>query len=120
MTKGKLLKALMLSAFVFPGLGHFSVGRRARGAVLVALVVILFAFFMCHIMFIIMVQVRVYQPMATGDLSQILQLSQTMNQDIIKTHGPLLKSYLSLLMICYFGGLLDLVGIYVFENKKPI
>ena len=120
MTKGKLLKALLLSAFAFPGLGHFSVGRKARGAVFLVLVVILLTFFMFHIMFIIMTQVHSYQPLANGDISQIMQLSQTMNQNIVNTHGELIKSYMTLLMICYFGALLDLVGIYFFEKKADL
>lgn len=116
MTKGKLLKALMLNAFVFPGMGQLSVGRKARGIVLILLVVIILGFLMSHVVFIVMAQARTYQPMAAGDLSQILKMSESINQDMMNAQGALLKSYVTLLMICYFGGLLDLVGIYIFER----
>lgn len=96
--------ALLLSALVFPGSGHFVLGRKARGCLflvpaLVALVMVLRQ-----------IMARLDQVMAqidSGTLPLDVQLIVEKVDALSANDGPAMTLAMSVLVACWIGSLID-------------
>ena len=96
--------ALLLSALVFPGSGHFVLGRKARGCLflvpaLVALVLVLRQ-----------IMARLDQVMAqidSGALPLDVQLIVEKVDALSANDGPAMTVAMSVLVACWIGSLID-------------
>ena len=96
--------ALLLSALVFPGSGHFVLGRKARGCLflvpaLVALVMVLRQ-----------IMARLDQVMAqidSGALPLDVQLIVEKVDALSANDGPAMTLAMSVLVACWIGSLID-------------
>ena len=96
--------ALLLSALVFPGSGHFVLGRKARGCLflvpaLVALVLVLRQ-----------IMARLDQVMAqidSGALPLDVQLIVEKVDVLYANDGPAMTLAMSVLVACWIGSLID-------------
>ncbi len=96
--------ALLLSALVFPGSGHFVLGRKARGCLflvpaLVALVMVLRQ-----------IMARLDQVMAqidSGALPLDVQLIVEKVDALAANDGPAMTVAMSVLVACWIGSLID-------------
>ena len=96
--------ALLLSALVFPGSGHFVLGRKARGCLflvpaLVALVMVLRQ-----------IMARLDQVMAqidSGALPLDVQLIVEKVDALSANDGPAMTVAMSVLVACWIGSLID-------------
>ena len=96
--------ALLLSALVFPGSGHFVLGRKARGCLflvpaLVALVIVLRQ-----------IMARLDQVMAqidSGALPLDVQLIVEKVDALAANDGPAMTVAMSVLVACWIGSLID-------------
>ena len=97
-------QALLLSALVFPGSGHFLLGRKARGCLflvpaLVALVIVLRQ-----------IMARMDQIMAqidSGALPLDVQLIVEKVDALSASDGPAMTLAVCVLMACWIGSLID-------------
>ncbi|MGK5051722.1 hypothetical protein [Janthinobacterium sp. RB2P8] len=100
----KRTQALLLSALVFPGSGHFVLGRKARGCLflvpaLVALVLVLRQ-----------IMARLDQVMAqidSGALPLDVQLIVEKVDSLSANDGPAMTLAVSVLVACWIGSLID-------------
>ena len=96
--------ALLLSALVFPGSGHFLLGRKARGCLflvpaLVALVIVLRQ-----------IMARMDQIMAqidSGALPLDVQLIMEKVEALSASDGPAMTLAVCVLVACWIGSLID-------------
>ena len=103
-SKSKRTQALLLSALVFPGSGHFVLGRKARGCLflvpaLVALVLVLRQ-----------IMARLDQVMAqidSGALPLDVQLIVEKVDALSANDGPAMTVAMSVLVACWIGSLID-------------
>ncbi|MBF0105071.1 MAG: hypothetical protein HQM16_07055 [Deltaproteobacteria bacterium] len=106
-----------MTLFVMPGSGHFLVGRKLRGVLLVAVVsVILFAFSF-HVILVLKQNMPVIIK-GQMDLVQMMEFSTALSQNILEGHAFALKTYLFLLGVCYIVGAADLFWIYFDDQSK--
>lgn len=97
-------QALLLSALVFPGSGHFLLGRKARGCLflvpaLVALVIVLRQ-----------IMARMDQIMAqidSGALPLDVQLIMEKVEALSANDGPAMTLAVCVLVACWIGSLID-------------
>ena len=103
-SKSKRTQALLLSALVFPGSGHFVLQRKARGCLflvpaLVALVMVLRQ-----------IMARLDQVMAqidSGALPLDVQLIVEKVDALSANDGPAMTLAVSVLVACWIGSLID-------------
>ena len=103
-SKSKRTQALLLSALVFPGSGHFVLQRKARGCLflvpaLVALVLVLRQ-----------IMARLDQVMAqidSGALPLDVQLIVEKVDALSANDGPAMTLAVSVLVACWIGSLID-------------
>jgi hypothetical protein len=117
MTKGNLIKALLLNGLVFPGSGYFVIGRRVRGFALCSVVTLLLMALSFHVLLLVRFVMQAQAPLIVGNLQDFLNYNFQISQQVLTAHGEILKTYLYLLLFCYGFGILDTVGLF-FTNRN--
>ncbi|APA68859.1 MULTISPECIES: DUF6677 family protein [unclassified Janthinobacterium] len=98
--------ALLLSALVFPGSGHFVIGRKARGCLFLVPALVALAFVLRQIM------ARLDQVMAqidSGALPLDVQLIVERVDALSANDGPAMTVAVGVLVLCWLGSLVDTV-----------
>ena len=96
--------ALLLSALVFPGSGHFVLGRKARGCLFLVPALIALVLVLRQIM------ARLDQVMAqidSGALPLDVQLIVEKVDALSANDGPAMTVAMSVLVACWIGSLID-------------
>ena len=104
MTRGKLVSAILLNLFVFPGSGQMLLKRKARGLVIMAILITLLCAMIFHASYLISSLIK--------DLPFTIDLWTTakdLNQKLLTRHGFLLKSYFFSLMLVYLYAVADVI-----------
>lgn len=118
MTKGKLIKALLLNGLVFPGAGYFVLNRRIRGFVLSSVVVVLLMALFFHVLLLARLVQQSLPPLIVGNLQDVVNYNLQISNQVLSAHGEILKTYLYLLLFCYGFGILDTVGLFLTDKNQ--
>ena len=97
-------QALLLSALVFPGSGHFLLGRKARGCLFLVPALVALAIILRQIM------ARMDQIMAqidSGALPLDVQLIMEKVEALSANDGPAMTVAVCVLVACWIGSLID-------------
>lgn len=103
-SKSKRTQALLLSALVFPGSGHFVLGRKARGCLFLVPALVALLLVLRQIM------ARLDQVMAqidSGALPLDVQLIVEKVDALSANDGPAMTVAMSVLVACWIGSLID-------------
>lgn len=98
-------KAVLLSALVFPGLGHVVLKRLRRGLGLIAISFLGLAFFCIKIS---QITSTILEKIQRGDVSpDLLTLTQLVHQELLGSRSFMLNTALILLMACWVFSIVD-------------
>ena len=103
-SQSKRTQALLLSALVFPGSGHFVLGRKARGCLFLVPALVALLLVLRQIM------ARLDQVMAqidSGALPLDVQLIVEKVDALSANDGPAMTVAMSVLVACWIGSLID-------------
>jgi len=112
----KSLKAVLLSAFVFPGIGHFSLKKPVQGVLLSGVAIIcLYFLFTTSVEIAQQMSMEIQSgeiPMDTG------QISEMVSQRLAGGDGQRLNIPSQVLLICWLAGIVDSFRIGWSQDKQ--
>lgn len=115
----KYLKAALLSALVFPGIGHFSLKKPLQGSILAGIAIV------C-LYFLLTVVVDIAQELSakiqSGEVPlDAAKISELLTQQMAGSDGQLINIPSLLLIICWVVGVVDSVRIgWVQEQDEEV
>lgn len=101
----KSLKAALLSALVFPGIGHFSLKKPLQGSLLSGIAIVCLYFLLTAVVDIAQ---RLSVKIQSGEVPfDITKISELISQQLAGSDGQLGNIPFLLLVICWLVGVLD-------------
>ncbi|SHK14431.1 hypothetical protein SAMN05216369_0657 [Marinobacter antarcticus] len=101
----KSLKAVLLSALVFPGIGHFSLKKPLQGSILSGITIVCIYFLLAAV-------VDIAQELAlkiqSGEVPlDVIQISELVSQQLAGSNGQRVSIPSLLLVVCWVVGVID-------------
>ena len=101
----KSLKAALLSALVFPGIGHFSLKKPLQGSLLSGIAIVCLYFLLTAVVDIAQ---RLSVKIQSGEVPfDVTKISELVSQQLAGSDGQLVNIPALLLMICWAVGIID-------------
>jgi hypothetical protein len=101
----KSLKAALLSALVFPGVGHFVLKKHLQGSLLSGISVVCLYFLL---MAIVDIAQRLSEKIQSGEVPfDVTKITQLVSQQLAGSDGQLVNIASLLFMICWIIGVTD-------------
>ena len=111
----KSLKAALLSALVFPGIGHFSLKKPLQGSLLSGIAIVCLYFLLTAVVDIARgLSVKIQSGEVPFDVTKI---SELLSQQLAGSDGQLVNIPSLLLMICWVVGIVDSFRIGWLQGK---
>jgi hypothetical protein len=111
----KSLKAALLSALVFPGIGHFSLKKPLQGSLLSGIAIVCLYFLISAVVDIAQgLSVRIQSGEVPFDVTII---SELVSQQVAGNDGQLVNTPSLLLLICWVVGVIDAFRIGWSQDK---
>lgn len=112
----KSLKAALLSALVFPGIGHFSLKKRLQGSLLSGITVVCLYILL---MAIVDVAQQLSVKIQNGEVPfEFTRIGELVSQQLAGSDGQLVNISSLLLGICWAVGIIDSFRIGWSQDKK--
>lgn len=112
----KYLKAALLSALVFPGVGHFSLKKPLQGSMLAGIAIVCLYFLLTAVVDIAQgLSVRIQSGEVPLDVTKI---SELLSQQLAGSDGQLVNIPSLLLVICWTVSVVDSLRIGWAQEKK--
>ena len=112
----KQIKAVLLSALAFPGMGHFTLKKPVQGVVLFGISAVCLYFLLTSTLEIAQqLSAKVQRgeiPMNVGEINQII------TQRLLGSDDPRINTSLSVYMVCWLAALVDSLRIGWLRDKK--
>ena len=101
----KALKAVLLSALVFPGIGHFSLKKRLQGALLSGIAIVCLYFLLTSI---VTIAQQISVKIQSGEIPlDVAKISDAVSQALAGNDGQPINISSLLLVICWVVGIVD-------------
>jgi hypothetical protein len=101
----KSLKAALLSALVFPGIGHFSLKKPLQGSLLSGIAIVCLYFLLTAVVGIAQ---RLSVKIQSGEVPfDVTKISELVSQQLAGSDGQLVNIPSLLLVICWVVGVID-------------
>jgi hypothetical protein len=101
----KSLKAALLSALVFPGIGHFSLKKPLQGSLLSGIAIVCLYFLLTAVLDIAQ---RLSVKIQSGEVPfDVTKISELVSQQLAGSDGQLVNIPSLLLVICWVVGVID-------------
>ena len=101
----KALKAVLLSALVFPGIGHFSLKKRVQGALLSGITIVCLYFMLTSI---VEVAQQISVKIQSGEIPlDVTRIRESISQTLAGNDGQLINTSSLLLVIFWIVGIVD-------------
>ncbi len=101
----KSLKAVLLSALIFPGIGHFSLKKPLQGSILSGITIVCLYFLLAAVVDIAQ---ELTLKIQSGDVPlDVIEISELVSQQLAGSDGQLVNIPSLLLVICWVVGVID-------------
>jgi hypothetical protein len=111
----KSLKAALLSALVFPGIGHFSLKKPLQGSLLSGITIVCLYFLLTAVVDIAQ---RLSVKIQSGEVPfDVTKISELVSQQLAGSDGQLVNIPSLLLVICWVVGVVDSFRIGWMQGK---
>jgi hypothetical protein len=111
----KSLKAALLSALVFPGIGHFSLKKPLQGSLLSGIAIVCLYFLLTAVLDIAQ---RLSVKIQSGEIPfDVATINELVHQQLVGNDGQLVNISSLLLMICWVVGVIDAFRIGWSQDK---
>jgi hypothetical protein len=112
----KSLKAALLSALVFPGIGHFSLKKPLQGSLLSGITIVCLYFLLTAVVDIAQ---RLSVKIQSGEVPfDVTKISELVSQQLAGSDGQLVNIPSLLLVICWVVGVVDSFRVGWLQAKK--
>ena len=110
------MKAALLSALVFPGIGHFSLKKPLQGSILSGIAIVCLYFILTTVMDVAQgLSVKIQSGEVPFDVTKV---SELVSQSLTGSDGRIVNISSLLLVICWVVGVVDSFRIGWMQGKK--
>ena len=101
----RALKAALLSALVFPGIGHFSLKQKVQGTLLSGIAIVCLYFMLTSI---VEIAQQISVKIQSGEIPlDVARIRESISRQLAGNDGQLINTSSLLLVICWIVGIID-------------